>query len=235
MACLPEPAVMTPHFRRADMSWIVFLCRWALKGFQQGCHTDGVRTAFQTKEGLLVCDGSKMHCYACKAHTFRCLLRRGREDLDQVLGSSERPSESKVPWNACPKMASLVIGNTRHYFGSKSFAWSALEILHHNNLGSSVSPSKISPSQKTFGTERLGLWLFCMSRSQLAPAGLQGPLQLKKEVMKSIYELVSLEAGWATLGWIWRLGYESLFLWSLSRAVHVLMLSIIVATVIFLK
>ena len=113
-------------------------------------------------------------------------LEGGKEDLDQVLGSSERPAESRVPWKSCPEMASLVTGNTRHHFCLMSLYWSALEILHYNNLGSSASLAKISPCQKTLSTERLGLWLFCMSSSQLTPAGLQGPLQLNREVMKTI-------------------------------------------------
>lgn len=60
----------------------------------------------------------------------------GKGDLDEVLGSSESPEESKVPWKPCPKM---VMGNSRHYFDLIHLAWSALEVLHCNNLGSSVS------------------------------------------------------------------------------------------------
>lgn len=66
-------------------------------------------------------------------------MRGGKRDLDEVLGSSESPAKSKVLWKSCPKMASLVMGNIRHYFDVIHLAWSALEVLHHNSLGSLVS------------------------------------------------------------------------------------------------
>jgi len=53
----------------------------------------GVTTAFQTREGLQVCDGTKTHCCDCKAHTFRCLSggwKRGPRSSAGFLGKTCR-------------------------------------------------------------------------------------------------------------------------------------------------
>lgn len=136
--------------------------------------------------------GTKMHCCACKEHTCRYLVGWWKRGPRSTVGFFRK--KSKVPWKACPEMAWWCVGLI-------CLAWSDLEILHHNQLDSIVSLSKISPSQKTLGTERPGLWLFCVFRSQVAPAGLHGSLQLNKEVMKSIYALVKcIDEGWSRVG-----------------------------------
>lgn len=156
-----------------------------------------------------------MHCYSCLAHTFRFMLG-GTEIKHGFLRKTHREQSAL---RSLSKNGFLLIRSIRHYFSMTSLAWSALEILRHNSVGSSTSLSKVSPFLKTSGIERLGLWLLCVYRSQLTSASLQGPLELDREMMKGIYEPVSDEAGWATSDWVWRPGYQSLFLWSLTRAV----------------